>query len=355
MTFGVVGSGRRCRFLLRLAAAAPDRLRAAGVVTRSAERGHEVTAQWGVPAFRTLDELLAGDRPDVVVAAVPWSQMPDAARAAVELGVPVLVETPPAPDLDGLRALWSDVGGSGLVQVAEQYLLMPGHAARLAAVRAGAIGTPTAVQICSTHLYHAVSLIRGLLGVDMDEVVVSARAFGTPLADPLTVDGWRPDPAPVPRTRTIGTLDFGDGRHGLYDFTENQWWNPLLARRIAVRGTIGELVDDRLVRLAEPATPVESHLVFRRTGIDLNLEGNELDHVSLDGQVLYRNPFRGTRLSEDDIAVAAILETTGAWARDEGPAPYPLAQGCQDHAISLAIGESARTGQDVRVAKEAWA
>jgi predicted dehydrogenase len=348
-TFAVVGSGKRSRFFLRMAAAAPDRLRATGIVSRSPDR-----AEPGVPAFRTLDELLAAERPDFVAAAVPWPQMPDVARAAVALGVPVLVETPPAPDLDGLRALWSDVGGSGLVQVAEQYLLMPGHAARLAAVRAGSIGEPTAVHVCSTHLYHAVSLVRGLLDVDTDDVVVSARAFTAPLVDPLGFEGWRPDATPEPRTRTIATLDFG-GRHGLYDFTENQWWNPLLARRIAVRGTTGELVDDRLVRLVEPRTPVESHLVYRRLGIDLNLEGNELDHVSLDGRVLYRNPFRGTRLSEDDIGVAAILEATGTWARGEGPPPYPLAQGCQDHAISLAIGESARTGQDVRVSKEVWA
>jgi predicted dehydrogenase len=349
-TFAVVGSGKRSRFFLRLAAAAPDRLRATGVVSRDPGR-----ADLGVPAVRTLDELLAGERPDFVAAAVPWPQMPDVARAAVALGVPVLLETPPAPDLDGLRALWADVGDSGLVQVAEQYLLMPGHAARLAAVRAGVIGEPTAVHVCSTHLYHAVSLIRGLLGLDMEEVVVSARAFTAPLVDPLGFDGWRPAAAPEPRTRTIATLDFGGGRHGLYDFTENQWWNPVLTRRIAVRGTVGELVDDRVVRVVEPTTPVESRLVHRRTGIDLNLEGNDLDHVSLDGRVLYRNPFRGTRLSEDDIAVAAILEATGAWARDEGPPPYPLAQGCQDHAISLAIGESARTGQDVRVTKEAWA
>ena len=354
-TFAVLGSGRRCRFFLRLAAAAPDRLRATGVVSRTAERGREVETEWGLAAFRSLDELLARERPDFVAAAVPWAQMPDAARAVVALGVPVLVETPPAPDLDGLRALWADVGGSGLVQVAEQYLLMPGHAARLAAVRAGAVGEPTAVHVCSTHLYHAVSLVRGLLGVDMEEVTVCGRAFPAPLVDPLGFEGWRPDATPEARTRTIATLDFGNGRHGLYDFTDNQWWNPLLARRIAVRGTTGELADDRLVRLVEPATPVESHLVSRRTGIDLNLEGNELDHVSLDGRVLYRNPLRGSRLSEDDIAVAAILEATGAWARGEGPPPYPLAQGLQDHAISLAIGESARTGQDVRVAKEAWA
>jgi hypothetical protein len=55
--------------------------------------------------------------------------------------VAVLAETTPAPDLAGLRALWSAVGDSGMVQVAEQYPLMPSHAARAAVVASGAIGT----------------------------------------------------------------------------------------------------------------------------------------------------------------------------------------------------------------------
>ena len=71
--------------------------------------------------------------------------------------------------------------------------------------------------------------------------------------------------------------------------------------------------------------------------------------------MVYRNPFKGSRLSEDDIAVAALLEKTGAWARGEGPEPYPLAQGMQDHLVSLAIGESLATGRDVRTTVEAWA
>ena len=94
---------------------------------------------------------------------------------------------------------------------------------------------------------------------------------------------------------------------------------------------------------------------YRRTGIDLNREGNDLQHVSLDGRVLYRNPFAGTRLSEDDVAVADLLERTGAWARGEGAEPYSLAEGLQDHLISVAIGESAETGRDVTTEREAWA
>lgn len=358
-TFGIVGTGWRSEFFLRLAAAAPDRLRCAGVVARRPERGDALTAAWGVPAHRTVDDLLAADRPDFVIASVSWAAMPGVVRDLVAAGVHVLAETPPAPDLDGLRSLWADLTSSGpgpdAVSVAEQYTRMPGHAARLEVVRSGAIGQPTSVEISSTHLYHAVSLVRHLLDVGLDEAVVSAREFRAPLVDPLTPGGWVPDAVPEPRTTTLATIDFGDGRMGLYDFVENQWWNPLRGRRLLVRGSHGELSDDTVVRLVEPATPVTSRLEYRRTGVDLNLEGNDLVHVSFDGRVVYRNAWVGTRLSEDDIAVAALLEAEGAYARGEGPQPYPLADAMQDHAIGLAIGESARTGADVRVAREVWA
>jgi predicted dehydrogenase len=353
-TFGIVGGGWRSHLLLRLADAAPGRLNAAGVVTRTADAGERVTARWGVPTYRTIDELLKAEDVDYVVAAVSWPAMPGVIRDLVAAGMAVLAETPPAPDLDRMRSLWGDVAGSGLVQVAEQYLLMPGHAARHTVIQDGVIGQATSVEISSTHLYHAVSLIRGLLGVGMDDVVVNARDFRAPLVDPLTFDGWDLQAVPEPRTTTIATLDFGD-RMGLYNFVENQWWNPLRTRRIVVRGSRGELVDNTVVRLVDPTSPVESSLVYRRTGVDMNLEGSELVHVSFDGRVVYRNPWLGTRLSEDDIAVASMLEAEGAWVRGEGPEPYPLAQACQDHAIGLAIQESARTGAEVHVAKNVWA
>jgi predicted dehydrogenase len=279
---------------------------------------------------------------------------PVATRELVGLGVRVLAETPPAPDLEGLRALWAAVGGRGLVQIAEQYLLMPGHAARVSAVHSGLIGEPTSVQVSSTHLYHAVSLIRGLLGVGYRPATVHAREFNAPLADPLRPSGWTGDGTPKPASTTLATIDF-DGAMGLYDFTDNQWWNPLRTRRIVVRGSLGEIVDDRVVRLADPTTPIESVYLRRQTGHDLNLEGLDLKHISLDGEVVYRNPFVGSGLSDDDLAVADLAERTGAWARGEALEPYPLAQACQDHLIALAIGESVATGAAVRTSTEEWA
>jgi predicted dehydrogenase len=351
--FAVVGTGWRSDFHLRMAAAAPDRLEATAVLARSDEAAEHVRRTWGLPVVRTLDELVAHG-PEFVISSVSWPSMPGVVTELVELGAKVLAETPPAPTADGLRALWEEVGASGQVQVAEQYMLMPRHAARLAVVRRGAIGEPTSVQVASTHLYHATSMIRSLLGLGMEEAVVSARSFVAPLADPLTFDGWSEDPRPQPRTTTIATLDFGDGRMGLYDFVENQWWNPLLARRIVVRGSLGEIVDDEVVRLTDEGVVV-SPISYRRTGVDMNLEGNELDSASFEGRIVYRNPWPGSRLSEDDVAVASFLEATGRWARGEAPGPYSLADACQDHLLGLAIEESARTRADVRVTKEAWA
>ena len=353
-TFAIIGSGRRADFFLRLAAKVPDRLRVAGVISRSRDRGDALSAKWRIPAFSSIDELLNLETPDYFTALVPRTAMPDVVRTGVERGLHVLAETPPAPDTDSLRALWSDVGSTGLVGVSEQYRLMPTHAARLAIVRDGAIGTPTSVRISSTHLYHAVSLIRGYLAVGFERATVSARSFTAAFPNPLGFDGWSLDADPQQLSTTIATIDF-DGTMGLYDFTDNQWWNPLLSRRLVVRGTGGELADDTVLRLVDPQTPVESRLIRRQTGIDLDLEHLDLRHISFDGKVVYRNPFAGASMSDDDIAVADHLERTGAWARGDGAVPYSLAEACQDQSVSLAIAESMRSNGPILTSVEPWA
>ena len=166
--------------------------------------------------------------------------------------------------------------------------------------------------------------------------------------------GWTGDPSPKRATTTIATVDFGDGRSGLYDFTDNQSRNQLRFRRILVRGTHGELRDDELVRLAAARTVVRSPLIRRQTGHDLDLDGFDTDHITLGAELLYRNPFPGRRWNDDEVATATILRATAAWVRGDGPPPYPLAEGAQDHLVALAIEESADTDRTVTTTTEAW-
>ena len=345
-TFALVGSGWRARMFLDVARQLGT-VRCAGVVVRTPR-------ELEVPTFPSLAACLDAAPVDFVLTATPRSVTPQVVLEAVERGLPVLVETPPAPDLDGLRALWSAVGGSGLVQVAEQYLMMPTHAARAAVVARGVIGTPTQVQVSSTQQYHAVSLIRGLLGAGRGPVTVRASRFTAPLVSPLDRGGWTDDEQAHPTTTTIATLDFGDGRSGVYDFTEQQTRNQLRFRRLVVRGSAGELRDDEVVRMTGPRTLVRSPLVRRQTGHDLDLIGYDTEHISLGSEVLYRNPYPGRRWMDEEIAMATLLERTAAWVQGSGPAPYPLAEGAQDQQVALAVEEAADRDVTVTTSREAW-
>jgi predicted dehydrogenase len=345
-TFALIGSGFRARTFLQVAAELGT-IRCGGVVVRTPR-------SLGVPMFTSLAACLGEVRVDFVLVATPRAVGPAFIAEAVDRGLPVLAETPPAPDLEGLRALWSAVGGSGLVQVAEQYRLMPSHAARAALVAGGAIGTPTQVQVSSTQQYHAISLIRGLLGAGRGPVSARASRFTAPLVQPLSRAGWTDDGEPHPSTTTIATLDFGDGRSGVYDFTDQQTRNQLRFRRITVRGSAGELHNDEVVRMTGPRSLVRTALVRRQTGYDLDLIGYDTEHISLGSDVLYNNPYPGRRWMDDEIAIATLLERMADWVRGEGPEPYPLAEGAQDQQVALAIEESADTDATVITSLEAW-
>lgn len=86
----------------------------------------------------------------MVVTAVPRETNPAVLRSLVDYGVAVLSETPPAPDIEGLRRLWNAVGASGLVQVAEQHPFLPAFAAIQALIELGTLGRVTAAQVSWT-------------------------------------------------------------------------------------------------------------------------------------------------------------------------------------------------------------
>ncbi|MGW4484844.1 hypothetical protein ACWEOE_13485 [Amycolatopsis sp. NPDC004368] len=340
-SYAIVGSGWRAEYFWRLA----GDLDCLGVVSRAPK-------DLPVPVFTSLDECLKL-KPDFVVTAVPWQVTPGLIRELVERGTRVLAETPPAPDLEGLRSLWHDVGESGLVQVAEQYSRMPAHAARLALARSGVLGDITRVDVSSTHQYHAVSSMRTFLGAARGPVEVRAMRTTALLADPLSRAGWAENTETKPAVTTHATVVFAEGV-GVYDFTDNQWHNQLLHRRLLVRGTRGELADSGVLRLTAEKTIVNTPIVRRQTGYDLDLDGFDTDHLTFGDQVLYRNPYPGRRWNDEEIAIATLLEDTAAWAREDGPPPYPLADGIEDHRIALAIEEAADRDATVRTAKEAW-
>ena len=101
-SFAIIGGGWRAQMYVDVA-------RALGTVSCAAV----VTPRprpLDLPVFASLDACLREVPVDFVLTATPRAVTPAVVAEAVDRGLPVLAETPPAPDLEGLRRLWAAAG-----------------------------------------------------------------------------------------------------------------------------------------------------------------------------------------------------------------------------------------------------
>ena len=354
-TIAIIGAGWRAEFYIRIALLMPERFEIIGVVARTEDARNALEQEFGVKTFSTVSQLLSHKKPDYAVSSVSWDSNPSVVEELVKAGIHVLCETPPAPTVEALQKLWKAVGSSGMVQVAEQYLNLPGHSSRLAITKSGVIGDVTSVELSSTHGYHAVSIMRGFLQSGFEPTTITTRQFEAPLVNPLLRDGWNSDLSPQMAKTTISLIDFGGGKSGIYNFVDNQWHNQLRHRRIVVRGSKGEIVDDAVIRLIDGPAITSSKIERYQLGYDLNLDGFDTEHLSFDGQVVFKNPFVGLRFMDEEIAIAQLMVQMADWIDGNAQPPYPLSEASQDQLISLAVDESIASGKSVTIQKQDWA
>lgn len=354
-SIAIIGAGWRADFYIRIAQLMPERFEIVGVVARTEEARNGLEQKYGVQTFSSISQLLNYKKPDYAVSSVSWASNPGIVEELVSAGVYVLCETPPAPTVEALQKMWNSVGSSGMVQVAEQYLNLPGHAARLSLTRSGVVGEVSSVELSSTHGYHAVSIMRGFLRSGFEPTTVMTQQFQAPLVNPLVRNGWNSDLNPQIAKTTISLIDFGGGRSGIYNFVDNQWHNQLRHRRIVVRGSKGEIVDDSVKRLIDGPAITTSRIERMQLGYDLNLAGYDTEHLSFDGAAVFTNPFKGLRFMDEEIAIAQLMVQMADWIAGSAEAPYPLNEGCQDQLVSLAIDESIASGRSITTQKQNWA
>lgn len=351
--FGIVGGGWRSLFFLRVAQALPDRFEVAGMVVRDEAKGQELAQTWGVKTFRTLDELLHSSEPRFVVVSVPRTAVLPIISTLVEHKLPVLTETPPAADLSGLLALHEMSKRGARIQVAEQYHLQPLHAARLAFVRSGNLGTVSQAQVSIAHGYHGVSLLRRFLNITFEPVSITAHRFTSPLIAGPDRSGPATHAQVVQAEQTIAYLDFGD-KLGVFDFTDTQYRSWIRSPRLLVRGDYGEINATRARYLLDYQTPITLDFVRQDAGINGNLEGFYHKGILAGNEWMYKNPFIPARLSDDEIAVASCLAGMATYI-DGGPDMYSLAEASQDHYINLMIENALSSSTVVTTTLQPWA
>ncbi len=179
ISFGILGTGWRAEFFLRIAQACPTLFQVTGICGRTPSKTAALAQRFGVRAFDDWRKLLGEPRPDFVVLSVARLAAPELMQQLVAAGMPVLSETPPAADIDGLNALYRALGSNAPVQIAEQYAFQPHHAARLTFLHGGKLGPISQAQVSVAHGYHGVNLMRRYLGVGFEPVALIAKRFAS--------------------------------------------------------------------------------------------------------------------------------------------------------------------------------
>jgi len=350
--FGVIGTGWRTKFFLRVAHARPDLFEAAGVVTRDVEKAKEWVKPYTCPLFGSLDELLT-QKPMYVITSVPRSVNPAIITELVEKNMPVLSETPPAATVEEMEALYQLVQNGAKIAVAEQYYLQPHHEVRINLANSGKMGRISQAQVSVAHGYHGISLIRRLLGITYEDVTISARKFVSPVIHGLERYGLPEKEELIDSTQTIAQLDFGD-KLGIFDFAGEQYRSYIRKQRILVRGDRGELINDRVNYLQDYRTPIQLDFERRNAGESGNLEGYYFKGIQLGAEWVYHNPLAPAALSDEDIAIGQCMLKMADYVGGAEPF-YSLAEACQDRYLDIIMAQSLEEGIPIRTTQQIWA
>jgi len=313
ISFGLYGSGWRSEFFLRVATALPERFEIVGVITRSDEKAERFNRTFGVKCYKTVDELLEVSKPLFMVVSVTASVNVDVPLNLLDQGIPVLLETPPATNLEML--------------------------ARLRFIETDKLGAIQHTQISFTHGYHAIALMRRFLGVGFENAEITATKFPVSVVGGYTRNGEPTQEDILEKTQTIAVLNF-NGKTGLLNFETDQHRSWVRSHIIQIKGERGELFNSNIKYLHDFKTPIESEFIRKDLGKEDNFEGFDLKGIIGDGQWFYRNPYQGSRLVDDEIAIASCLDAMAEYVQGGSPF-YGLDEASQDLYLSILVDKAA--------------
>lgn len=351
--FLMIGYGWRADFFYRIAKELPERFEICAAVLRTAKRAAEVGEQRGVFATDSLALGLA-QKPDFAVLCVPRSVVGDYLKRLVEADVAVLCETPPGQSVEELNELWEIAGkGNGRIQVAEQYFMQPLYAALLQMVNSGIIGEVSTISLSALHGYHAVSIFRKILGTGFSPCKITGKRFSYPVTATDSRQGIDTSGKIRQMNRDVVTFEFEQGKTAFFDFSGEQYHSLIRTRRLNIQGVRGE-INDMTVRWLDERNEAYCAELYRIDDGRYNNNGWSHRGIQFNGGFVYRNPFYGARLNDDEIAVASCLKGMSEYV-SAGKAFYPLQEALWDTYLALLMEEAVSTGETVAAKKQGFA
>ena len=327
--YAVVGSGWRSLFYIRIAKALPEIFELTALLCRSREKADHFRKEYGIRAV-TDDREVMDSYPDFIVSAASENSIAETAAKWASRGFPVLSETPAGLSLEQLKMLWDLYENSGCcIQIAEQYQFYPRYSSIIRLVQSGILGEPVSLDISAMHGCHAASMIRCLLGTDLEEVRITGRTFSHPVTETRTRYEVLTSGTITKKGQAHAILEFESGKTAFYDFLPEQYRSPIRSRAVRLRGTRGEICNDMVYYLDSDNLPIQAPLLTRSNPIS-----GEVLSVSFGEKPLYSPVFGVCGLPEDETAIARMLVGMKEYITG-GPEIYPFRYALEDAYLAL--------------------
>lgn len=321
---GIVGAGARIRDThLPVLRALHGEFDVVGIVAGPSSKPAEITERTGVRAYGSATELVAATSPDFLVVAVSSGAVDGTLPQMVDLGVPLLLETPFSWNVRTGRATLDRIHAADLlVSVCEQTPFMPIEQLRQQVIELGLLGRVHLVRNDGVYFdYHGTGALRRLLGGGRRP----ARAVATFRDDATDTIG---------EAQRIGTV-FYDDESTLHHRS------PCAGSpgSVTIEGSAASMVGDSLI-VVRDGERVE--YAVKREVVDGRLAALVLP--TPDGEVRWVNPFADQSFDDDQIGVATVLRGMREAVMFDVDPLYSAEEGLFDMDIITAFRYSADRG-----------
>lgn len=352
--FAIIGAGWRACFFVRIAKALPEQFEIVGVWARDADKANAFAKEHGVTTYTDLDKMLTLSFDFVITSLTRGGPLFEYNKKLMEAGIPILSETPPASDIQGLNELWEYYTKyNAKIQVAEQCFEQPMIKSMLNTVNSGLIGEVSNVNFSFCHGYHGVNLIRRFLGIGHEKVKVWGKRFHFDIQNTMARSGEIIDGSISKKEREYAFLEFDNGKVALYDFGGVQYHSWIRAKKIQIQGVKGEIMDHTVRFMVDDSTPAQLDYLRFDLGLNGDIHGYYNKSIMLGDRVMFQNPFAPARLNDDEIAIAQCLVYMAEYLKT-GKSFYDFRDALQDTYISLLIKDALDNDKSMTSEPQSW-
>ena len=162
------------------------------------------------------------------------------------------------------------------------------------------------------------------------------------------------------KNRSLALFELEDDKVCLYDFDSEQYRSPIRSSSFKLQGQKGELVNDTLSYLDDRNDPHVIHLCKESrivTNDDPNPNLNHFEEIMAiraTDETFYEAPFGLCGLSEDETAVAMMMEKMYRYVTGSGEEPYPLKEALEDAYMAILLRKAIETNETITSETMVW-